>query len=300
MRARYLYKPFVPLPNLQDLLQEVIEVRIASAYLTKFNKAYAQRHFFGTEIYTSDSDAVCIFQHNTGNKIPDEEPRDFEAVALYFRVVKGRNNYTSSAKNGIRSRKFGQFDGHSIKFESCEFLKKIGSLHELAAMTLAMPTHLEPVELHSQRKAALKTRIACARMPDAAYKAVVPAIVFNLTLEPALLFQLSTFSDKSEDLTQRTIHKLQDNVLYVESDRERLEICRVKSQGEVLVFRFSRVLPPLRSTTSPSAKKPMDEGELQVIGRDLDWSEFLWAERSLEVRGQLFEPLKNYVFLPLS
>jgi hypothetical protein len=35
----------------------------------------------------------------------DEEPKEYEAIAAYFRVVKGRNNYPSQQKNGIRSRK---------------------------------------------------------------------------------------------------------------------------------------------------------------------------------------------------
>jgi hypothetical protein len=39
--------------------------------------------------------------------VTDEEPTNFEAIAVYFRVVKGRNNYPSTQRNGIRSRKMG-------------------------------------------------------------------------------------------------------------------------------------------------------------------------------------------------
>lgn len=91
------------------------------------NKAYAKRNFFGTDIYTSDSDAVCILQHMNQYRITDEEPREFEGIAVYFRVVKGRNSYPSSLRNGIKSRKMGQFDGHSIKFERAEFLQSLGT-----------------------------------------------------------------------------------------------------------------------------------------------------------------------------
>jgi hypothetical protein len=62
-KQRFLYRPNLPLPNLSDYMSEVIEVRIYSEYLTTFNKAYKKRHFFGSDIYTSDSDAVCILQH---------------------------------------------------------------------------------------------------------------------------------------------------------------------------------------------------------------------------------------------
>ncbi len=95
-------------------------------------------------------------------------------------------------------------------------------------MSLAMPTHLEPSGMHNQRKASLKARIACSKMPDIVYKGIVPAIVFSLSQEPALLYQLSTFADKSEDLTQRTSYKMQDNALYIETDDSRYEISRLK------------------------------------------------------------------------
>jgi hypothetical protein len=41
-------------------------------------------------------------------------------------------------------------------------------------------------------------------MPDAAYKAVTPSIVFNLSLEASMLYTLSTFADKADDLSGRT------------------------------------------------------------------------------------------------
>lgn len=93
VKQRFLYKPFIPLPDLKDFIGEIIEYRIYSPYLTKFNKAYINRHFFGTEIYTSDSDPVCILQHVNFYKVTEEEPLDFEGISVYFRVAKGRNNY---------------------------------------------------------------------------------------------------------------------------------------------------------------------------------------------------------------
>ena len=55
-------------------------------------------------------------------KLSDVEP-EFDSVSVMFRVVKGRNTYPSQHKNGIRSKKMGQYDGHSIKFEYCKFNK---------------------------------------------------------------------------------------------------------------------------------------------------------------------------------
>ena len=84
------------MPNLSEYMQELIEVRVFKEYLTKFNKAYTQRNFFGQDNYTSDSDAVCILQHVNWYRVQDDPPNDFEAISVYFRVQKGRNNYPSS------------------------------------------------------------------------------------------------------------------------------------------------------------------------------------------------------------
>ena len=60
---KYLYKPFVLLPDLTDLILKTVEVRVHKCYLTKFNKAVQNRQFFGSDFYSSDSDVVCILQH---------------------------------------------------------------------------------------------------------------------------------------------------------------------------------------------------------------------------------------------
>jgi hypothetical protein len=41
------------------------------------NKAVLKRNFFGNEIYTSDSDPVCILQHMGIINLTDEEPVDY-------------------------------------------------------------------------------------------------------------------------------------------------------------------------------------------------------------------------------
>jgi hypothetical protein len=66
-------------------------------------------------------------------------------------------------------------------------------------------------------------------MPDPAYKAVNPSLIFNLSLEPAFAFTLATFADKGSDehiVGGRTSFKLMDNILYLESDKVRYEISR--------------------------------------------------------------------------
>ena len=67
-----MYKPFVPLPNLSEYFQDLIEVRVYVEYITKFNKAFVKRNFYGYENYTSDSDVVCIIHHLGIVKVTDD------------------------------------------------------------------------------------------------------------------------------------------------------------------------------------------------------------------------------------
>lgn len=68
--------------------------------------------------------------------MPDEEIFDesFEAYAVVFKVLKGRNQYKSLIRNGIKSRKLESYEGHSIKLESVTKLDWIGSDEELFSM----------------------------------------------------------------------------------------------------------------------------------------------------------------------
>jgi hypothetical protein len=80
-------------------------------------------------------------------------------------------------------------------------------------MSALMPNRIDPQDHHHQRKQQLKTRVTCLKMPDQAYKAINPAITFNLSLEPAFTFTLATFADNGSDehiVGGRTSFKLLD------------------------------------------------------------------------------------------
>jgi hypothetical protein len=86
-------------------------------------------------------------------------------------------------------------------------------------------------------------------MPDQAYKAINLAITFNLSLEPAFTFSLATFADKGSDeqiVGGRTSFKLQDQVLYLETDKVRYEITRERTsmQGGHTKYRLAQVIQP--------------------------------------------------------
>jgi hypothetical protein len=151
---KFLYKPMIPLPDLFPFVNKFIEVRVHKCYVTRTNKAFRHRHFFGTDQYTSDSDIVCLLQHSGLLRVPDEESFDesFEAYAVILKVLKGRPNYKSLIKNGIKSRKLDTYDGHSLKVEKLMKLDWIGSDEELFAMAQDMPTIYKHRPRHEYEK----------------------------------------------------------------------------------------------------------------------------------------------------
>lgn len=319
---RFLYKPFTLLPDLTDLIGKTIEVRVHKVYLTKFNKAVQLHQFYGNDNYSSDSDIVCILQHQGKINLSDQQPEGYEAVAVYFKVAKAKNSYPSQFKNGIKSqRKKQHYEGNSLKLEGVDFLASLGEEEELKAMAEIMPNKIEnQIPIRRIIKQNQKKKIMVSKLADVAKKAVWPALVFNLSNEMAFKFNLCVFGDKSQDIQARTSFLTQKQVIYLETDSQRFEICRkvgsdkppsasksieaasnAKNDGSSL-FTFSRVLEPHfldnQFFSLASTQVPLEPKYKEVIADDLDWHDFIWSEASLTVRtpeeSMTLEPLTNF------
>lgn len=163
-------------------------MRIDKSYVSRQNKAVRYRNFFGGDQYTSDSDIVCILQHSGYLRVPDypTDDQSYEAFSVVLKVLKSKaSQYQSQTRNGIKSRKALQYEGHSIKVESVCKLNWIGSDNELLAMARKMPTETDRSTLKRAQKSHMKAQIALNRAADRVYRALSDAKVFNLSLETA-------------------------------------------------------------------------------------------------------------------
>mgnify|MGYP002622658285 CR=1 FL=1 len=142
-KEHFLYKPFYSLPDLTPYVGEIIEVRVAAEFLSSLNKAYVENRIWGSDIYTSDSDMVCVLQHSGYYNINDYTPTEIEGLSIYLRVSKGRAAYNSSLKNGVRSKKLNNYHGHSIKVEGFSDRTFLGTEDELKSMAARMPSNSE-------------------------------------------------------------------------------------------------------------------------------------------------------------
>jgi hypothetical protein len=138
--------------------------------------------------------------------LTDREPSDIEGISVYFKVMRSRNAYNSVYRNGIKSlKKKGTYEGNCIKFEGYENLKFLGEEEDLKQMAEVMPNRIDNVpSIKRMIKMNQKKKIQVSKLADVAKKAVWPALVFNLSIEPAFKFNLCVFGDKSSDVQSRT------------------------------------------------------------------------------------------------
>jgi hypothetical protein len=147
-----------------------------------------KRVLYGSEVYTSDSDAVAMLQHTGLIDLPKTSYElPYGGVSLYVRVTKGRSNYTSTLKNRIRSRKCTNYEGHSLKPESIQALSHIGKIDELIEMASRMPSEFP----RTRTKPSLNmhgTKLIPATL-----------MIFNLSFEPCSIYTLDLLAEKGWD-----------------------------------------------------------------------------------------------------
>ena len=66
-------------------------------------------------------------------------------------------------------------------------------------------------------------------------------------------------------------------------------------------YRFSKVKEPFYKDNAfmSSVKRPLDDQHIEMIVKDLDWTDFHWGEQSLIVKDVKYEPIKNYKYYPI-
>jgi hypothetical protein len=161
----------------------------------------------------------------------------------------------------------------------------------------------EPNDHHRSRKQQIKARLQQVKMADAGFKAVTPALIYNLSLEPALKFNIGLFSDRGEDISGRTSAKLQDNVLYFETNDSRYEISKMAGSSlQEPRYRLAKVHTPYGKDNSfmASTSIPLPEDMVETKYSGLDWHDLAWGEQMVIVKGsETIIPIKNYKYYPI-
>ncbi|CAO3614832.1 unnamed protein product [Mucor fragilis] len=159
-----LYSPQLSLPNLEDSVNGVMEIRVPARFLTFENIKVKKRALWGTDIYTDDSDIVAMAIHSGKYQPrfiePTIEPTDPFALAVAgkqkesieaarrlalsgkkytqheqhwipdhdlkvtVRVLPTLQSYASSIRHRLKSREWGKHDGMSLFVNKVEKVKR--------------------------------------------------------------------------------------------------------------------------------------------------------------------------------
>ena len=292
-KERFLYKPFYSLPDLSQYIGEIIEVRVSSEFLSSLNKAYVENRIWGSDIYTSDSDMVCVLQHSGIYNINDYTPTEIAGLSIYLRVSKGRAAYNSSLKNGVRSKKLNNYQGHSIKVENYLQRNFLGTEEELKAMAARMPSNSE-----YERKKPNPQRLA-----DNMYYTEFN-MVFNLSFEMWLAYSLPAICDKGRDFENFTSYRLKKDVLYIETSNQRFEISlnfMDHNNDDYLYeeyekYKIAEVIDPIPKDNDfmRGNKRPLEDKYIKVIYNMVDWHDLLWGENCLKILDTTISGIKCF------
>ena len=214
---------------------------------------------------------------------------------MITRVTTGRANYVSCIRNRIRSRKFANYGGHSIKPEKILFLASLGKLEELIEMAEKMPT-----DFPKQR---FKPNLNSKAMR------IIPGtlIIFDLSFEPAYPYSLDNFGDKGWNEAEFLSTRLKSFVVILETYTQRYELSLLNEGEEEPIFehqdkyRWAMVTDPLILKDSEfirDNKIPLEDNWVSVINKSLDWSEIEWSSSSVFINKVEYGPLRCFKYIP--
>lgn len=214
---------------------------------------------------------------------------------MFLRISKGRSTYNSSFKNGIKSKKLNNYQGHSIKPENYSLLKNLGNKNELIELASKMPL-ISEYERKKQTPKKLNEQIAYRDYN----------LVFNLSNEVWMAYSLSAICDTGRELKDYTSFLLKESVLYIETNNKRYEISRNVSDltnddylfEEFESFKLSEVLSPFQKDNDfmENNEIPLKNEFLDVIFPRLDWHEFEWGENTLKIKTMEIHNIKAFNF----
>ena len=295
---KFLYNPGIPWPDLSPYLQHVVEVRIAREFLILSNKEVSCRRLWGTDVYTSDSDLVAVIQHAGFIDLSQPLSDNYEGIAVYLRVSKGRSNYVSTYRNGIKSNKCVNYEGHSVKPDKLVYLSNLGSLEELREMASRMPT-----DFHRQRvKPSLNMR-KTHLIPQA-------FLLGSLSLELWPVYSLDYLGDKGRDEYTYLSTRLKSEVLYLETHTDRYELSRITedtSDADIFAqgldkYRWSLVKQPVLMKGGlfmGENKVPLENNLVKMLHKAVEWQEIEWGSQYIQVKGTTYGPLTCVKFFQI-
>jgi hypothetical protein len=276
VQSIFVYIPNGALPKLNRYVNQVIEVRIPSKYLTSKNRDVLSRQLWGgiDDTYTDDSDPVAVLQHS-GNMILRPNPPSISlGLRLFFRVLSPLSNYESITRYNYRSRAWKpEYHRNSIK------ILRVEHINDPQQLLPTQESNQQAATKAAQAKKAITNSKLEAKTKEFTKEKIVPmlvlqnpavrptkalgkskrkfmpecTIIYNQFNEPVLKYFLGLIGDRGMEETEWTSNRLRKEAIYLEYYAEKYELVRETSNDfphassaenkQYDRYRFSAVLP---------------------------------------------------------
>ncbi|KAF9543488.1 hypothetical protein EC957_000849 [Mortierella hygrophila] len=307
----YRYDPAVLLPAMQGKENSLLEVRVASTYLTYDNAKVKKREVWGTDIYTDDSDVVAMLIHAgyyippTNSHCTDEDSlhptsqhHNFVSnpikhicpgfdLAVTLRVMPKLIKYQGSIRHRIKSRTWSTgHDGVSFKIES---IRKLGAGE---ALNKGRSQSKRRMKEYSQERTRVLANIHDETTESLQNERAMRTATFEFTHQgdPCFKYSPELVMDRHDGLSRKwTSWRLKKEVLILENEEERYEISLQHQAGTDArrfdQYRFAVISPRTSLSGWSKASYPLDSADLtEVLYEDLDWQDFEWVERGVVIQ----------------
>ncbi|KAF9143857.1 hypothetical protein BG015_000286 [Linnemannia schmuckeri] len=307
----YRYDPAVLLPTMQGKENSLLEVRVASTYLTYDNAKVKKRELWGTDIYTDDSDVVAMLIHAgyfippTNSQCTDEDSfhptsqhHNFVSnpikhicpgfdLAVTLRVMPKLIKYQGSIRHRIKSRTWSTgHDGVSFKIES---IRKLGAGE---ALNKGRSQSKRRMKEYSQERMRVLANIHDETTESLQNERAMRTATFEFTHQgdPCFKYSPELVMDRHDGLSRKwTSWRLKKEVLILENEEERYEISLQHQAGTDArrfdQYRFAVISPRTSLSSWSKASYPLNSTDLtEVLYEDLDWQDFEWVERGVVIQ----------------
>ncbi|KAG0069050.1 hypothetical protein BGZ89_003617 [Linnemannia elongata] len=307
----YRYDPAVLLPAMQGKENSLLEVRVASTYLTYDNAKVKKREVWGTDIYTDDSDVVAMLIHAgyyvppTNSQCTDEDSlhptsqhHNFVSnpikhicpgfdLAVTLRVMPKLIKYQGSIRHRIKSRTWSTgHDGVSFKIEA---IRKLGAGE---ALNKGRSQSKRRMKEYSQERMRVLANIHDETTESLQNERAMRTATFEFTHQgdPCFKYSPELVMDRHDGLSRKwTSWRLKKEVLILENEEERYEISLQHQAGTDArrfdQYRFAVISPRTSLSSWSKASYPLDSADLtEVLYEDLDWQDFEWVERGVVIQ----------------
>ncbi|CAN8074475.1 unnamed protein product [Agarophyton chilense] len=292
----FIYAPnrFLDVEKLLKARSErIVSVHIPSDHFTQPSTAVRNRFLWGTDVYTDDSDLVAVLIHTGYVTMHTNPPFEYLTVKLKLRphVFRSSPPFQSTERYAMCSRAWGSaYNGARISVLSVQAV----DANRKYFITPHSPEH-SPAFLPG---IVLAPRLNVSKGTKSVPRRSATSICFDMLNEPSQTYSIIDVTSLFDD-ARNPFNRLKREVLYVENDLHRFEICRVTNRQNLV--RFGRVkdnvfLQEMLAELGVRGKSrcPLCRENLANV-QELSWKEIYWDIDGVSVNGEWY-PLTKLSF----